>query len=110
LDYVHEGNSGALREFESRKAKIDKLAFRLRESEKKLETYTRTIARIREKWEPVLDKLIQEISTAFSYNFEQIGCAGEVGVHKDDDFDLWSIEIKVKFRYALLSSSEQAVC
>ena len=30
-------------------------------------------------WEPELDKLVKEISNAFAYNFEQIGCAGEVG-------------------------------
>lgn len=100
LTFVQEGNSGALREFEGRKAKIDRLTAKLHESEKRLETYKRKIGEIRENWEPELDKLIGEISEAFSYNFEQIGCAGEVGIHKDDDFDLWSIEIKVKFRYA----------
>ncbi|KAI9729503.1 MAG: Structural maintenance of chromosomes protein 5 [Claussenomyces sp. TS43310] len=98
LDYIHEGNSGALKEFEIRQGNIEKLETKLQESEKKLERLSRRIMEVRHKWEPELDKLIGEISDAFSYNFEQIGCAGEVGVHKDDDFDLWSIEIKVKFR------------
>lgn len=102
LDYIHDGNSGALKEFEIRQVNMERLAAKIQESERRLEKFSRKIAEVREKWEPELDKLISEISDAFSYNFEQIGCAGEVGVHKDDDFDLWSIEIKVKFRYVYL--------
>jgi hypothetical protein len=48
-----------------------------------------------------VDQLISQINDAFSYNFEQISCAGEVGVHKDEDFEKWAIEIKVKFRYVV---------
>ena len=56
------------------------------------------IKEIRDVWEPKLDQLISEINDAFSYNFQQINCAGEVGVNKDVDFDKWAIEIKVRFR------------
>lgn len=68
------------------------------DSAEQLETLATQIAEVKQKWEPALDKLIATISAAFSYNFEQIGCAGEVGVHKADDFDEWALEIKVKFR------------
>lgn len=103
LEFMHEGNPGALKEFEARQSSIQKLEEKIKESEKRLEKLNRKTANVQEKWEPGLDKLIGEISGAFAYNFEQIGCAGEVSVHKDDDFELWSIEIKVKFRYVLVS-------
>jgi chromosome segregation ATPase len=98
LDYIHTNNPNAIRDFETRQAEVDKLKVKIEEAATRLERIARKITRTREKWEPELDKLIGEISDAFSYNFEQIGCAGEVSVHKDDDFDLWSIQIKVKFR------------
>ena len=101
LEYIHANNPNAIRDFERRQVDVDKLKSKIAETEDSLRTLARRIEKVREKWEPELDKLIAEISDAFSYNFEQIGCAGEVGVHKDEDFDQWSIEIKVKFRYVL---------
>lgn len=98
LDYMHANNPNAIRDFERRQLDIDGLKAKISEAEERLEKLARGITRIRGKWEPELDKLVAEISEAFSYNFEQIGCAGEVGIHKDDDFSQWSIEIKVKFR------------
>jgi structural maintenance of chromosomes protein 5 len=99
LDYIHATNPNAIRDFERRQGEIDKLKDKLTDDSDKLESYSQQITRIRGLWEPELDKLIEEISEAFSYNFEQIGCAGQVGVHKDEDFDQWAIQIKVKFRY-----------
>jgi structural maintenance of chromosomes protein 5 len=98
LEFIHDGNQGALKEFESRQLTIQKLNDKIDEMGRRLEKVSRKVSEIRQLWEPELDKLVREISSAFAYNFEQIGCAGEVGVHKDEDFDLWAIEIKVKFR------------
>jgi structural maintenance of chromosomes protein 5 len=98
LEFIHDGNQGALKEFESRQVTIQKLSDKIDDIGKRLEKVSRKVSEVRQMWEPELDKLVQEISNAFAYNFEQIGCAGEVGVHKDEDFDLWAIEIKVKFR------------
>lgn len=98
LEFIHDGNQGALKEFESRQVTIQKLNVKIDEMGTRLEEVSRKISEVRQLWEPELDNLVKEISNAFAYNFEQIGCAGEVGVHKDEDFDLWAIEIKVKFR------------
>ncbi|KAH8811492.1 P-loop containing nucleoside triphosphate hydrolase protein [Xylogone sp. PMI_703] len=98
LEFIHAGNPNAIRDFERRQVDIDKLTEKIKQMGKRLEKLASEITRIRSEWEPELDQLITQISDAFSYNFEQIGCAGEVGIHKDEDFDLWSIEIKVKFR------------
>lgn len=98
LQFTHASNPHAIRDFEKRQIDVVKLKQKIDDTEEKLEKAGRKITRIRENWEPRLDELIAEISDAFSHNFEQIGCAGEVGVHKDEDFDLWAIQIKVKFR------------
>lgn len=34
----------------------------------------------------------------YYYYILGIGCAGEVCISKDEDFDKWGIEIRVKFR------------
>jgi chromosome segregation ATPase len=98
LDFIHAGNPNAIKEYEKRQIDVDKLTTKIKESEASLTAIAEEIAKIRSKWEPELDTLIAKISDAFSFNFEQIGCAGEVNVHKDDDFEQWAIQIKVKFR------------
>jgi chromosome segregation ATPase len=98
LEYIHANNPNAIRDYERRQVEVDQLKEKILDTETKLEKIGRNITKIRSKWEPELDKLIAEISDAFSHNFEQIGCAGEVSVHKDDDFEQWAIQIKVKFR------------
>ncbi|CAG8961026.1 hypothetical protein HYFRA_00002566 [Hymenoscyphus fraxineus] len=98
LEFLHANNPNAKRDYDLRQAELEKVIERVEEAESKLEEFDGTITRIRGVWEPALDELIGEISTAFAYNFEQIGCAGEVSVNKAEDFADWAIEIKVKFR------------
>lgn len=98
LELIHAGNPNAIKEYEKRQIDVDKLTTKIKESEASLMAIAEEISKIRSKWEPELDTLIAKISDAFSFNFEQIGCAGEVNVHKDDDFEQWAIQIKVKFR------------
>jgi chromosome segregation ATPase len=100
LQFMHADNPNAIRDFERRKADLERLQGKISAAETKLAELSHNITEIRGKWEPQLDELIGEISEAFAYNFEQIGCAGEVGIHKDEDFEEWSVEIKVKFRYS----------
>lgn len=103
LELIHAADPGVLREFENRAVQIDRLRRQKAEKEQELGDIAAKIRKIRERWEPMLDELVSRINDAFSYNFEQINCAGEVGVHKDEDFDKWAIEIKVKFRYVISS-------
>lgn len=119
LEMMAEGNSGVIRAFEKRKEDIKRTQEKLEDHNANLEGIKTNITEIREHWEPQLDALIAKISDAFAHNFEQIGCAGEVEVYKDDeDFDRWSIQISVRFRYGrrnpasceplLISSTEKA--
>lgn len=93
------GNANAKREYEDRAKEIEKKSVRFHRLQTALDTLDATIAEVREKWEPELDALVEEISGAFAENFSKIQCAGEVGVYKDEDFEQWAIQIKVKFRY-----------
>lgn len=102
LELMHEGNGGVIREYEQRKRKIDALTARLDGTRNALTEIDDKIKELRDQWEPELDSLVGKISTSFSLNMEQISCAGEVGVHKDEDFDQWAIQIRVKFRYVYL--------
>jgi chromosome segregation ATPase len=96
---LHEGNPHAIQQFEKRQQEINKLTEKLQNFEGELERVNDEIKSLREQWEPALDKLVAEISDAFSFNFGKINCNGEVGIHKDDeDFNQWAIQIKVRFR------------
>jgi chromosome segregation ATPase len=100
LEALHGGNENVIREYEQRAKKIEEKRARLDSVETSLNELTAKITEIRDLWEPRLDHLISQISDAFAENFAGIQCAGEVGVFKDDDFENWAIQIKVKFRYA----------
>ncbi|CZR51566.1 related to structural maintenance of chromosomes protein 5 [Phialocephala subalpina] len=98
LEYMQSNNPNAIRDYERRQVEVDKLKEKIDATEAKLEKLENRITKIRDRWEPRLDTLINTISEAFSHNFEQIGCAGSVSVNKDEDFNDWSIQIRVKFR------------
>ncbi|KAK3066961.1 Structural maintenance of chromosomes protein 5 [Teratosphaeriaceae sp. CCFEE 6253] len=97
---MNEGAGGAqmLKAFEDRQVRITELITKRDEASAALEDLDGEITTIRDQWEPSLDRLIVEISEAFAENFTKIQCAGEVSVHKDEDFEAWAIQIKVKFR------------
>jgi chromosome segregation ATPase len=99
LEMTAGGNAGIIAEFEERGRKIERDRAKLEEIETNLEQLQSSITEIKDQWEPELDALVAQISEAFGENFAKIQCAGEVGVHKDDDFEQWAIQIRVKFRY-----------
>ncbi|KAL8754328.1 MAG: hypothetical protein Q9184_005149, partial [Pyrenodesmia sp. 2 TL-2023] len=99
LDLQHESNDrGIIKEFENREQSIQKLKARLEQLQEELADAEDRITGVRERWEPELDRLIGMISQSFGENMQQIGCAGEVGVAKEEDFEDWAIKILVKFR------------
>lgn len=98
LEVMHRVDPQVLRQFEKRARDIQDLSKRKEEMAHKLESLNGQIEELMQIWVPEVEKLVAKINEAFSHNFEQISCAGEVGVHKDEDFEQWAIEIKVKFR------------
>jgi chromosome segregation ATPase len=98
LQMMAEGNPNAIRMFQRREQDIRETDERLAEIRMELAEAKEKIVEIRGQWEPELDALVAKISDGFSHNFEGIGCAGQVGVYKDEDFEAWSIQIQVRFR------------
>jgi chromosome segregation ATPase len=98
LEMTTGGNAGIIAEYEERGRKIERERGRLEEVSNALARLETSITEIKDQWEPELDALVAQISEAFGENFAKIQCAGEVCIHKDDDFEQWAIQIRVKFR------------
>lgn len=99
LEMMSAGDGSVLRTYENREAEIRKTQDSLEKIIAALEEAQQKIAEIKGPFETGLDTLVAKISAAFSHNFAEIGCAGEVIAHKDeDDFHAWSIQIMVRFR------------
>lgn len=108
LDVLHVGSNNIITQFEARQREIEQLQIQVEEHDASMQELNANIIRIRSLWEPRLDGLISQISDAFGGFFNKIKCAGEVSVFKagpendtsgrDDDFENWSIMLKVKFR------------
>lgn len=99
LELMADGNPRAIKAFEDREREIYKVEQTLADAADKLEHTRSRITEIRAQWEPELDSIVSTISDGFAHNFEQIGCAGQVSVKKDEDFDKWAVQIEVSFRY-----------
>lgn len=41
---------------------------------------------------------MSSIGQKFSAAFDRIGCAGEIRIREDEDYEKWAIDIMVKFR------------
>ena len=99
LDMARDVEPEVKERYDERKKEIEKMRTRLASLTRENERMTAHMEEIRGKWEPRLDAVVEHINDAFGHNFEQIGCAGEVSVHKDeDDLEAWAIQIKVRFR------------
>lgn len=100
LEMTHGGgNENTINEFERRQRDIEQRRSRVHDLGAALDKMGDEITEIRNRWEPELDELVGKISEAFKENFDKINCAGEVAVHKDEEFEQWAIQIRVKFRY-----------
>ncbi|KAF1997908.1 P-loop containing nucleoside triphosphate hydrolase protein [Amniculicola lignicola CBS 123094] len=112
LSCMAEGNPRAVQQFRDREVQINKTEKTLEKCREDLENTKAQIDEIRTQWEPEVDALVEKISEGFSHNFAQIGCAGQVGVHKDEEYENWSIQIQVRFRenesMAILDSHRQS--
>ncbi|KAJ4381394.1 Structural maintenance of chromosomes protein 5 [Didymella sp. IMI 355093] len=99
LDMMSGGDGSVVKTYENREIQIQKTKDSLEKHVAALEEAQAKINEIKGPFVEQLDELIGKISNAFAHNFAQIGCAGEVSVHKDeDDFNAWSIQISVRFR------------
>ncbi|KAI1764391.1 P-loop containing nucleoside triphosphate hydrolase protein [Hypoxylon sp. FL1150] len=98
LRLIEGVNPEILRQYEKRAQLIQEFTKKKENLSDQLDEIAGNMAHIMERWEPAVDEVIGKINDAFAYNFEQINCAGEVGLRKDEDFEQWAVVIKVKFR------------
>ncbi|KAI5285648.1 Structural maintenance of chromosomes protein 5 [Ascosphaera aggregata] len=123
LDLISEGSTDIIEEYEVRQIRINRLKTQIEEEKTVLAAVDEAIGATRSRWEPELEALVAQISSAFSDSFARIGCAGQVTIDKPEDseegeatgnrgsnafsreengsgsdFDRWSIQIMVKFR------------
>ena len=56
------------------------------------------IEQVEGMWLPELEALIRAVNERFSAAFARLGCAGEVHLARDDNYEKWGIDILVKFR------------
>ncbi|TPX60694.1 hypothetical protein PhCBS80983_g01576 [Powellomyces hirtus] len=97
-EMINQTDAGVIDDFERRAAEIARLTAKMQGIQNKLAEWKTKIDRVKGKWEPELTALVSRISTSFSAAFEKIGCAGEVKLSLDEDYDKWGIDILVKFR------------
>jgi chromosome segregation ATPase len=102
LELIHAVNPNVMREFEKRAQEIARIKRKMESSSGKLAELMQQLESVMGKFEPKLEELVSQINDAFAYNFEQISCAGEIRIHKEEDFDLWALDVMVKFRYVAI--------
>jgi predicted nucleic acid-binding Zn-ribbon protein len=107
LELVHAGNPHVIQQYEQRAKEIERMSSRAENIDGEIIALEEKITDIRRRWEPELDELIEEINKAFSHNFNQIRCLGQVSIHKDeDDYAEWAVRIMVQFRYVRFLNCE----
>lgn len=44
-------------------------------------------------WLPEIILMVNTINSSFANNFKEIGCAGEVRLHQEEDFEKFAVQI-----------------
>jgi len=105
-------NPAVLKQFKERELKIKDLEEKSQSHRGKVDTQSARIEELKGQWLPELKGLVAKINETFRKNFAEIGCAGEVHLQEDEDFDKFEIQIRVKFRaeeeLQILTSSRQS--
>ncbi|KAJ7594061.1 P-loop containing nucleoside triphosphate hydrolase protein [Mycena floridula] len=98
LELTIEANPGVVEQYEKRKRDIETLEQAIEERQRKADKVEKNIKNARDNWQPALEKLVKSIGTKFSAAFDGIGCAGEIRISENEDYEKWAIDILVKFR------------
>ncbi|KAI0774684.1 P-loop containing nucleoside triphosphate hydrolase protein [Trametes elegans] len=91
-------NANVVEQFNKRKAEIQTLSASIEDRERRILRIEQNMKTARDNWQPELEKLVNSIGQKFSAAFDRIGCAGEIRIREDEDFEKWAIDIMVKFR------------
>ncbi|KAJ3504973.1 hypothetical protein NLJ89_g7660 [Agrocybe chaxingu] len=91
-------NPGVVEQYEKRKRDIEQLEAAVAEKKNREEKTLKQIKNAKDNWHPALQKLVNSIGAKFSAAFDRIGCAGEICISENEDYEKWAIDILVKFR------------
>ncbi|RPD67470.1 P-loop containing nucleoside triphosphate hydrolase protein [Lentinus tigrinus ALCF2SS1-7] len=91
-------NANVVEQYNKRKAEIDVLSAKIEGLDQRMKKIEQGIKMARDNWQPELEKLVGSIGKKFSAAFDRIGCAGEIRIREDEDYEKWAIDIMVKFR------------
>ena len=110
-------NANVVEQFNRRKQEIEQLTAKVEDREKRVQRIEQSIKMARvsvpadtstrrgkliggeqDNWQPELEKLVGSIGKKVSAAFDRIGCAGEIRIREDEDYEKWAIDIMVKFR------------
>lgn len=97
-DLLGSENEVAIEDYERRLMELEKSKAKVEARRQTAQALENDMEQIRQKWVPKLNDIVERISEAFSKSFEAIGCAGEVKLKQEEDYDKWGITIYVKFR------------
>jgi chromosome segregation ATPase len=100
----YQTHPSVIEKYERRLEEIKAAKKTVESKEKRLKKIEGDIATIRGPWYTKISQLVSDISESFSASFQKIGCAGEIKLGEHEDYDKWSIDILVKFRYLILFS------
>ncbi|CAK8680378.1 unnamed protein product [Clavelina lepadiformis] len=100
LDCCGETDPKAFDEFEARKKEIKFLESEVTHMLSHLQNKRDEMDKVKKRWLTPLREIISKINSHFSQYFAQMGCAGEVDLHaeNENDFGKYGIRIRVKFR------------
>lgn len=91
--------------FRARKAKVAELKAAIDAARLEQAQAETAIQRVERLWLPALEALISKINERFSAAFQRmcnadtgLGCAGEIRLAHDEDYEKWGIDILVRFR------------
>ncbi|XP_063852598.1 LOW QUALITY PROTEIN: structural maintenance of chromosomes protein 5-like [Scylla paramamosain] len=99
LSCLTTASASEIREYQESQKHLARLRDSLQELQRKVNSHLLDLQEVKNRWLPHMTRLVANISDRFSDFMAQMGYAGEVGlIEKDEDFDSYGIDIKVKFR------------
>ncbi|GLC34495.1 hypothetical protein PLESTB_001255100 [Pleodorina starrii] len=97
-DQVVCNNQNVADEFRRRQNEITQLTEGVQHHDTRCQELRGRIEEVQSVWLPEIRKMVSTINGSFANNFKEIGCAGEVRLHEDADFEKYAIQILVQFR------------
>ncbi|VVC93913.1 unnamed protein product [Leptidea sinapis] len=101
IDCMGANDDQIVKEFENRERLIAKLKVDVSSSSETNKNLVEKMNKIKSKWLPALEKLLNDINRSFGNMFSKLGCAGEIRLEKtgsDEDYDKYGVGIFVSFR------------